>query len=396
MPKVLRIINRFNLGGPTYNVAYLSKYLAPDYETLLVGGVSGESEACSDHIINKLGLHTLKIPDMQREINGYSDMIAYQKVKEIIKRYKPDIVHTHASKAGFIGRYAAKHCNVPVIIHTFHGHIFHSYFNSFVTSAFKQIERNLANSSNAIIAISELQKNELANVYKIAAPEKFRVIPLGFDLDRFQENYITKRESFRKLYAVENDEIIISIIGRLVPVKNHKLFIEAISKVKNKTSVKVKGVIVGDGELRKSLVEYAETFGLKYSTPENNKENPDLIFTSWIKDADIVLAGSDITALTSLNEGTPVSLIEAQAANVPIVSTNVGGIEDIVIKDKTALLTNNNDVDDFVLNLLKLVENKSLRKEMSNYGWDFVKNRFHYSRLVGDMKKLYDELLYNL
>ncbi|MDR2011086.1 MAG: glycosyltransferase [Bacteroidales bacterium] len=393
MPKILRIINRFNLGGPTYNVAYLSKYLAPDYETLLVGGVNSDSEACSDHIINKLGLHTLKIPDMQREINGYSDMVAYQKIKEIIKRYKPDIVHTHASKAGFIGRYAAKQCNVPVILHTFHGHIFHSYFSDYKTAIFKMIERNMASHSSAIIAISNLQKEELCNIHKIAPAEKFRVIPLGFDLDRFQENYKTKREVFRNLYKISDDEVTISIIGRLVPIKNHTLFIKSFAKSKEQTTRKIRGFIVGDGELRKSLTELAESLKLTCSTPERPRDGADIIFTSWINDADIVLAGSDITALTSFNEGTPVSLIEAQAANTPIISTNVGGIEDIVISGKTALLAENDNVDDFSGKLVSLVEDETLRKDMAHYGWEFVKNRFHYSRLVRDMKELYDELL---
>ncbi len=393
MPKVLRIINRFNLGGPTYNVAYLSKYMAPEYETLLVGGMNDEHEACSDYIVNKLGLHTIKIPEMMREINGYNDVIAYQKIKEIIKRYKPDIVHTHASKAGFIGRRAAAKSNVPVIVHTFHGHIFHSYFNKQKTALFKKIEQNMASKSSTIVAISEIQKHELCDIHKIAPADKFRVIPLGFDLDRFQDNYAQKRIDFRKKYSIGDDEIAISIVGRLVPVKNHPLFINAIAKTKEKTNRKIKALVVGDGELRRELLELACSKGLKCSTPEKEDMNADIIFTSWIQDADTVFAGSDITALTSFNEGTPVSLIEAQAANTPIVTTNVGGIEDVVLKGTTALLAENNNIDDFTEKLLKVIENDELRKDMSNHGWEFVRSKFHYSRLVADMKDLYDELL---
>jgi len=393
MPKVLRIINRFNLWGPTYNVAYLSKYMAPEYETLLVGGMNDEHEACSDYIVNKLGLHTIKIPEMMREINGYNDVIAYQKIKEIIKRYKPDIVHTHASKAGFIGRRAAAKSNVPVIVHTFHGHIFHSYFNKQKTALFKKIEQNMASKSSTIVAISEIQKHELCDIHKIAPADKFRVIPLGFDLDRFQENYVQKRIDFRKKYSIDDDEIAISIVGRLVPVKNHPLFINAIAKTKEKTNRKIKALVVGDGELRRELLELACSKGLKCSTPEKEDMNADIIFTSWIQDADTVFAGSDITALTSFNEGTPVSLIEAQAANTPIVTTNVGGIEDVVLKGTTALLAENNNIDDFTEKLLKVIENDELRKDMSNHGWEFVRSKFHYSRLVADMKDLYDELL---
>lgn len=393
MPKVLRIINRFNLGGPTYNVSYLTKYMAPDYDTLLVGGMNDDHEACSDYIIKKLGIHAITIPEMMREI-GYNDMVAYYKIKEIIKRYKPDIVHTHASKAGYLGRRAASVLKVPVIVHTFHGHIFHSYFNKHTTAIFKKIEQNMATKSTAIIAISDLQKEELCNIHKIAPEEKFRVIPLGFDLDRFQENYDYKRQMFRQQYNLADDDIVVSIVGRLVAVKNHPLFIKSIAAVKAKTRKKIKAMIVGDGQLRNGLVELAWSLGLKVSLPEEHIPDADIIFTSWIQDADIVFAGSEITALTSFNEGTPVSLIESQAANTPIVSTSAGGIEDVVINGKTALLSKNDDLEDYTEKLLTLIENDHLRNDMANAGWDFVKDKFHYSRLVNDMKSLYDELLY--
>lgn len=395
MPKVLRIINRFNLGGPTYNVSYLTKYMAPDYETLLVGGMNDKSEACSDYIVQKLGIHAIKISEMMRSINGYNDVVAYEKIKSIIKRYKPDIVHTHASKAGVLGRQAAISCGVPVIVHTFHGHIFNSYFNKYVTETFRKIEQHYAKRTSAIVAISDIQKYELSEIYKIAPPEKFRVIPMGFDLNRFQENKAMKRDAFRKQYDIADDEIAVSIVGRLVPVKNHRMFIDSIRKVKSLTNKKVRGIIVGDGDLRDGLLEYASLHGLTSSTPEHKVPNSDLIFTSWIKDADYVFAGSEISALTSLNEGTPVSIIESQAANVPVVSTIVGGIRDVVVEGKTALLSPTQNVDAFSENLLMLVENDEMRKQMSEDGWIFVRDKFHYTRLVNDMKNLYDELLAN-
>ena len=395
MPKVLRIINRFNLGGPTYNVSYLTKYMAPDYETLLVGGMNDKSEACSDYIVQKLGIHAIKISEMMRSINGYNDVVAYEKIKSIIKRYKPDIVHAHASKAGVLGRQAAISCGVPVIVHTFHGHIFNSYFNKYVTETFRKIEQHYAKRTSAIVAISDIQKYELSEIYKIAPPEKFRVIPLGFDLNRFQENKAMKRDAFRKQYDIADDEIAVSIVGRLVPVKNHRMFIDSIRKVKSLTNKKVRGIIVGDGDLRDGLLEYASLHGLTSSTPEHKVPNSDLIFTSWIKDADYVFAGSEISALTSLNEGTPVSIIESQAANVPVVSTIVGGIRDVVVEGKTALLSPTQNVDAFSENLLMLVENDEMRKQMSEDGWIFVRDKFHYTRLVNDMKNLYDELLAN-
>ena len=220
-----------------------------------------------------------------------------------------------------------------------------------------------AKKTSAIVAISDIQKQELSEVYKIAPAEKFRVIPLGFDLNRFQENKAMKRDAFRKQYDIADDEIAVSIVGRLVPVKNHTMFIDSIKQVKASTNRKVRGIIVGDGDLHNSLIEYAKSHGLTCSTPENKVPNSDLIFTSWIKDADYVFAGSEISALTSLNEGTPVSIIESQAANVPVVSTIVGGIRDVVIEGKTALLSPTQNVDAFSQNLLNLVNNDELRRQ---------------------------------
>ena len=152
--KVLRIINRFNLGGPTYNAAYLTKYLGDEFETLLIGGEKYEEEESSEFILQQLGIKPLIIPEMQRSINRRNDTIAYRKIKKIIKEFEPDIVHTHASKAGTLGRLAAKKMNVPVIVHTFHGHVFHSYFGKTKTTFYKNIERYLARRSNKIIAIN--------------------------------------------------------------------------------------------------------------------------------------------------------------------------------------------------------------------------------------------------
>ena len=144
MKKILRIINRFNLGGPTYNAAYLTKYLENDYETLLVGGQHDESEESSMHILDSLGIVPVIIPEMQRSINPILDKIALKKIKEIIHEFQPDIVHTHAAKAGALGRKAAYDLGVKKIYHTFHGHVFHSYFGKIKTNIFKKIERDLA------------------------------------------------------------------------------------------------------------------------------------------------------------------------------------------------------------------------------------------------------------
>ena len=393
--KVLRIINRFNLGGPTYNAAFLTKYLEPEFETLLIGGVKYEEEESSEFILEKLGITPIIIPEMQRKISFKEDKKAYQKIKAIIEDFNPDIVHTHASKAGALGRLAASKCNVPIIIHTFHGHVFHSYFGKTKTLIYKKIERHLAKKSTQIIAISNIQKKELVQQHQICEEDKVSVIPLGFELDKFQDKMEEKRKSFRNQYQIEDNEIAIGIIGRLVPIKNHQLFINAINEAQKSTSKRIRAFIVGDGEEKNELISLLKRIKIDYVVWSDNQKPATITFTSWVKDIDWVNAGLDIIALTSLNEGTPVSLIEAQASNKPIVTTNVGGVENIVSKDRTALITESNNLNQFTEAILKLINDEQLRKEMGDRGWDFVKKEFHYSRLANDMKNLYHSLLNN-
>lgn len=393
MPKVLRIINRFNLGGPTYNAAYLSKYMAPEFETLLVGGAIDETEGNSQFIVDNLGIQPRIISEMRRSINPVLDNTAYRKIKEIICEFKPDIVHTHASKAGALGRRAAYKLKVPVIVHTFHGHVFDAYFSKLSAGFYQRIERSLAKKSTCIIALSENQKSDLSEKYKICEQEKIKIIPLGFDLDRFQENNEEKRKNFRAENKIEENEIAIGIIGRLVPIKNHSLFLDAVKIVSERSQKKIRVFIIGDGESRSDIIEKTKTLGLTYAENANESSSALITFTSWIKEIDKAIAGLDILALSSLNEGTPVSLIEAQAGNKPIVATNVGGIENVVIKGETALLSESCNREAFAENLLRLIESDSLREKLSQKGWQNVKEKFHYLRLVEDTKILYFNLL---
>lgn len=393
MPKVLRIINRFNLGGPTYNAVYLTKYLAPEFETLLLGGNKDESEESSEHIVRQLGLEPKYIPNMYRSLHPLKDVHAFNYLKKTIHEFKPDIVHTHAAKAGALGRIAAIQCDVPVIVHTFHGHVFHSYFNPIKTRFFIAIEKELAKRTTKIIAVSEKQKQELGNVFRICPLEKIAVIPLGFDLTKFQTQQNEKREKFREKYWIDEDEIAIGIIGRIVPIKNHALFLKVLKAVVERTNKKIRAFIVGDGEDRMKIERMATELGLDWTADNKNKKKSVLTFTSWVKEIDEVNLGLDLVAMTSLNEGTPVSLIEAQAANRPIVSTNVGGVEDVVIPNITALLSSTDNVDEMTKNILKLTENDNERRSMGTQGYNFVRDKFDYKRLAGDMRNLYWQLL---
>ncbi|MCH7534412.1 MAG: glycosyltransferase [Bacteroidetes bacterium] len=367
--------------------------MSSEYETLLIGGEKESREDSSLFILDQLGIKPTLIPEMRRSINPINDIKAYFKIKKIIKEFKPDIVHTHAAKSGALGRLAAYHCKVPVIVHTFHGHVFHSYFSTIITNIFKQIERYLATISTRIIAISEQQKSEISKIHRICHPDKISIIPLGFDLSRFKENMKHKRARFREKYNIKEDELVVSIIGRLAPIKNHKLFIESIAYVYQRTSKKVKALIVGDGTEKDELQHLTKSVNLNYTNESFSIKNETICFTSWIKDVDHVLAGSDIVALTSYNEGTPVSLIEAQSAGKPIVSTRVGGIENIVDENRTALLSESGDLGQFGNILLELIENNDKREKMANAAMEKTTERYEYHTLCRNMEKLYKELL---
>lgn len=390
MLKVLRIINRFNLGGITYNVSYLSKYLPDTYETLLIGGPEEEGEESSLYIPESLGLQPIVIEEMRRSINPFSDYFAYRRIKKIIKNFQPDIVHTHASKAGAIGRLAASRCKVPVIIHTFHGHVFRGYFSGFKTTILKTVERYLARKSSAIVAISSIQKTELSSVHEICAASKITVIPLGFDLKRFTQNKSDNRQAFRQKYHLSDDVLAVGIIGRLAPIKNHYLFIDAIEHVITSGTKKVKALIIGDGDIKQNLMDYIRQKGMSYSL--DGKDNSPFIFTSWIREVDKALPGLDLVALSSKNEGTPVSLIEAQAAAKFIIATNVGGTLDILHPD-CGLLCEADDHESYKKNMLYAVNHFEIVNNKANAASEEVIHKFGYPRLCSDMDKLYQELL---
>lgn len=382
--KILRIINRFNIGGPTYNATFLTKFMSDEFETLLIGGLPEENEANSLHILEEYDVEPLLVPEMKREPNLKSDRLALKKIKTIIQEFQPDIVHTHASKAGAIGRKAAFSCNVPVVVHTFHGHVFHSYFGKIKTTLFKNIERYLAKKSSGIIAISNLQKKELCEEHKITSEKKIEVIPLGFDLKKFQDNYTEKRKATRLKYEITDDCIALCIIGRLAPVKDHFFFLDVIEELSKKTERKIKIFIVGDGELKSEIENRVNTL---------QHQGIDILMTSWIFDIATFNAGMDILCLTSKNEGTPVSLIEAQACNLPVISTDVGGVSDIVAKNETGFIISRNDKRNFVEKLKILVEQDEIRNKMKSKGWEHVHLKFSYKRLSKDMESYYKRLL---
>lgn len=393
MPKVLRIINRFNLGGPTYNAVYLTSLLAAGeqnetiFETKLIGGKPAPGEAHSGFIAENEGVKIEEIDTMSRSIHPGKDIRTFFKIIGIIRKFRPDIVHTHAAKAGALGRLAAWICGVPVIVHTYHGHVFSGYFSKTKSRLVRLIERLLGKITTHVVCISELQYEEIIVRYRIVPTEKTSVIALGFDLNRFALFQSENRKIFRDKYDLLPDQIAIGIIGRFAQIKNHALFLKSFALAKKKNTA-LRAFVIGDGALRHQLVLQCNELGL---TIGNNRTS-DITFTSWIREIETALAGLDIVALTSLNEGTPVSLIEAQASKLPVISTDVGGVRNCMIHEKTGIITiqHEEEVSDAIV---KLAASETMRRQMGDAGRAFVLNKYSRERLASDMRALYVRLL---
>ncbi len=393
MARVAIFLNRLIIGGAALDTAHLAAQLSEEHEVFLIVGEKMNDEYDAFFLANELrNVKVIPLHDMRRSVNLFKDIRAFFKIKRLIKEIKPDIVHTNGAKPGMLGRFAAKLCGVKIILHTYHGHIFHSYFNSFATSIILFLERRIASFTTRIIAISESQKIELAEKYRIAKKEKFEIIKIGIDLKKFNGSLIDKRKKFREDYLLKEDEVAIGIVGRIVPVKNHSLFLD-IAKEVLKTNPKVRFFIVGDGMMRQELEERLVNDKISFTHFPANPVAAPITFTSWILNIDEVMAGLDIIVLTSLNEGTPISLMEAQAAAKPIVSTNVGAVNEVILANETGFVTELNDKDGFVKALNKLIENPSLRNEMGAKGYKFVHEHFNKEEEIADMKALYKKLL---
>jgi len=384
--KILRIIARLNIGGPARNAVLLSEGLR---ETVLVCGEVGQDEGDMVYLAREKGIEPIIVPELDRKLSFINDWKAFWKIYRIICKEKPDIIHTHTAKAGTLGRLAGALYNLPysplfspilpyhpksILVHTFHGHVLHSYFGKIKTLFFIWIEKALALFTDRIITVSESLKKELIEKFRIAPERKFSVVELGFELD-----------DLLKLPAKnEADNVNIGIIGRLVAIKNHKmLFRVATSDKGQETRGRVKFVIIGDGELRQELENYVKDLKI-----EDTVE-----FKGWIKDLREIYSGLDIVALTSLNEGTPVSIIEAMAAARPVVATKVGGVSDVVQEGTTGYLVDTDDHNVFSERLADLIKDYERRKQFGRSGREAARKRFSKEKLIEETQKLYADLL---
>jgi glycosyltransferase involved in cell wall biosynthesis len=381
--KVTRIVARLNVGGPAVHIINLTAGLDPDrFESQLIAGRPGPDEGDMGYLATQKGVYPLIIPELGRELSPLGDARTTIKLARILRRHKPDIVETHTAKAGAVGRLAARLANVPLVIHVFHGHVFHSYFGPLQTQLFLNVERALARITDRIITVSPAQRRDIVDVYRIAPPERVLTVPLGLDLEPFRRAKQTRHGRFRASLVVHPETPLVGFVGRLTAVKNPSLFVEAAGRVVQRFP-QARFVFVGDGELRAVLEEQVDALGLAGH----------VIFAGWQVDMAAVYADLDMLALTSLNEGTPVTIIEALAAGVPVVATAVGGVPDVLKDQETGALVPPGDADALAQAIVELLSAPERAAALTGAGQRDVLERFDLARLVDDMESLYSALL---
>ncbi len=389
-PRVLLFLNRLVIGGPAIDVISMAGFLQNDFELLIIYGEKESHEVEATYLLSKYpNLQLKKIPSLRRSINPFLNIAVFFSVIKIINSFKPSIVHTHGAVPGVVGRLAAFFCRIPVIIHTYHGHFFHSYFNKAFSNAIILIEKTLSKISTVIIATSSRQLKDLVDKYKIAPLNKVTVIELGIDDAFLAASSQEGTASFAAKYKVNADTIAVGIIARIVKVKNFPLFVEIVAKVLKKTKKKIVFFVIGDGYLKADIQQLLSDKGIGWSSNEFPNIDASVIFTSWISNIGEALSALDIVVLTSNNEGTGLSLAESQYVGIPVVATNVGGVPDTVIDGETGFLVSPTDADIFAEKLLLLIEDEPLRKEMGAAAKVFARNKFSKQQEIERLKQLY-------
>ncbi len=380
--KILRVIGRLNIGGPAIHVVNLNAGLDPArFESLLVSGIENASEGSMLHYAQSRGVIPIVVREIVTEARlRFRDLKALVKLYRLIRQERPYIVHTHTAKAGLLGRLAARLAGVPVIVHTYHGHVLHGYFSPVKSWLLRHMEGALAHMTDRIIAVSDQVKRDLV-AYGVAVPEKILVIPLGLELEPFLRCTVYRGE-FRQELGLNNEARMVGIVGRIFPIKNHRLFLDAASYIAAKEPA-ARFVLVGDGILRPQMERCARDLGIADR----------VIFTGWRRDLPRIYADLDVLVLSSNNEGTPVSAIEAMAAGCPVVATRVGGLPDLIAEGETGSLVPPGNPQALAATILRLLRDPEAAGRTARTARAVVQERFTLKRLISDTENLYQEIL---
>lgn len=379
--RIERLIARLNVGGPAIHTILLTRRLRDlGYSTELVTGIEGPNEGNMLDLAREQGVTPLVYPALGRELNPKGD---FRMVMELYRRFRqtrPHIVHTHTAKAGAVGRLAAWMARVPIRIHTFHGHVFHGYFSAAKTRFFTELEKRLARITSRIIVLGPSQQADIQGL-GIGKPGQFVQIPLGLDLARFTECN-REESSLRHELGLGADTPVVSIVARLVPIKNHTLFFQAARLVLERHPA-VRFVLAGDGPDREVLEAQSREMGLEKS----------VVFLGFRSDLPNIYAGSDVSVLTSKNEGMPVAIIESLSTGTPVVATGVGETSSIVEQGVSGYIVPPGDTAALADRICAVLEQPDdWRLKLQRTREAFAGN-YSIDRLVSDIDSLYRTLL---
>jgi glycosyltransferase involved in cell wall biosynthesis len=331
------------------------------------------------------------VDSLQRPIAPADDFRALRTILSTLTEVQPDIVHTHMAKAGLLGRLAAAIYNRTAgrrrrarVIHTYHGHVLEGYFQPLVAAAFVRIERALARGTDRLVAISPRIRDELVDRFAIAPADRFAVVPLGFDLSALEALDDPAREAARAALDIPPGALVVTTVGRLTAIKNHALFLEGARRIAQR-SPHALFLVAGGGELQGDLERQAAALGIAGRVR----------FLGWRRDLATIYGATDVFALTSRNEGTPVALIEAMAAGVPGVSTDVGGVPDVVRDPSLGRLVAPDDPEALAAAVLDLSSSGERRRQIGQQARVSVVGRYDLRRLVTDIDALYRSVLHD-
>ncbi len=382
--RILRVIARLNMGGPAIHVSSLAAGLEPrGYETTLVAGSLARGEDSMAFLAERLDIPVRTIPELQREVSPIDDARSVMRMREIIRELRPHILHTHTAKAGAIARAAALVSGAArpaILVHTFHGHVLKGYFDPVRTAFFKKVERSLARVTDALVAVSPEVRDELVAA-GIAPREKFSVIRLGIPLEE-RLGDATADLDYRRLYGISESAFVVGWVGRMTDVKDTDAVLEIVRAARDR-GLEAVLVMVGDGPDRVRLEQLAHDIGIARST----------FFVGYQPEVAGYYRLFDAFLLPSVNEGTPVSAIEALASGTPVVATRVGGVPDVVRDGEDGFLFEPGDTDDAAERLALLASDATLRSALGASGRERVLRRYSVSRLVEDVDRLYRSLL---
>ena len=382
--RVLRVIARLNVGGPALHVTHLAQGLAArGYETTLVAGDVGRGEESMAFVAERAGIDVVRLPGLSRELSPVRDLLAAMRLARVIRRVRPDVVHTHTAKAGAVGRAATLFAglrNRPVVVHTFHGHVLRGYFGLLGTLVFRGIETVLARTTDRLVAVSPEVRDELVQL-GVAPAAKFSVIRLGLELER-RVTYDGDPAELRRRHGIDGRTFVVGWFGRMTAVKQTDDLLTALVALRER-GVDALLLMVGDGDDRQRLEERAHELGVARAC----------LFLGYQQDVAPWFAVSDAVVLTSASEGTPATIIEALAAGRPVVATDVGGVSDVVDEGETGFLVPAGDTDALAAQLALLASDPECRETMGRLGRERALHRYAVERLVDDVDALYRELL---